>query len=102
MLWLEVIEGNVGEKMFPIRNLNDYVRIGRHSESTVYLPHPSVSKHHAYFVVRRGNLRCCVLDEGSKIFLNDAEATPPFDVFVGDCIKVGEFLLRFCSDEAAV
>lgn len=99
VLWLEVVGGKENGQMFPVRSETDYVRIGRCSESTVFLHSPTVAKHHALFIPRQGRfLYCCRLNRGYQTLLNGCEVLPPFSVLDGDEIQVGEFILRFRAE----
>jgi pSer/pThr/pTyr-binding forkhead associated (FHA) protein len=102
VLWFEIInEGNAG-KVFPIRNENDFVRVGRCSTCTVFLHSPNVAKHHALFIVRDGRyLYCCRVNRGYLTLLNGRHVLPPFGVMDGDCLQVGEFVLRFHAQDGA-
>ena len=83
-MWFEVIsERNIG-KVFPIRNENDFVRVGRCSMSTVFLHSPNVAKHHARFIVRDHRyLYCCRVNRGYLTLLNGRQVLPPFGVIDG-------------------
>jgi pSer/pThr/pTyr-binding forkhead associated (FHA) protein len=82
--------------VFPVRRATDFVRIGRCSTCTVFLPSPTVAKHHALLIPRQSQyLTCYRLKRGYHTRLNGREVRPPFAVLDGDELQVGEFTLRF-------
>ena len=88
------------ETVFPIRDDDLVVDIGRSSTCTLFLYSPTVAKHHVLFANHGGRyLNCLRLNRGYRTRLNGRDAAMPFWVVPGDVIEVGEFALRLRATE---
>ena len=93
MLYFELIGRNAS--LFQIPNDLLTIWIGRSADCEVYLPSPTVAKHHVRFAIRSGEwLDGLKLANGIPTKVNGKEVSIPFGIIPGDEIEVGEFILR--------
>jgi hypothetical protein len=85
--------------VFPVQ---DGTRIGRTADATIYLDHPSVSRHHAVFLLQDDTLAITDLGSTNGTVVNGQPLTPqvPATLSPGDTIQVGSPEIQLRVEEA--
>ncbi len=82
--------------IFPLQEVNS---LGRAPSSTICLPDPFVSAHHALITWREGHWWLEDLGSKNGTTLNDEPVNRPTVVDVGDLIGIGQVVLRIEAGE---
>src|SRR5262245_28319850 len=89
-------------RMLPLRDLfaaRPMLLVGRAPECDVYLPHPSVSRHHAMMSGNAANVRLEDLASLNGVSVNGRRIEGSVDVAENERIGIGPFLLRIAGGE---